>query len=193
MASHRRCGSAVAFVVLLATVAGAQAEVGLPTGWVRIGNPADRQAVERALQGVAERLREGECRRVLGDFEDQNGRTLQEGLDALGLSPDRYLGWVFFYDGFGRGRCMQSGIYATTEPGSRVVHMCGPRFTDLHTRRPQEAEAVVLHEVLHTLGLGENPPTSAHITQRVVERCYPEVVASPFAKASTQGQRTAIR
>ena len=193
MVSHCRCGSVIAFAVLLATVVGAQAEDGLPTGWVRIGNPADRQAVERSLRGVAERFREAECRRVLGDFEDQNGRTLQDGLDTLGLSPDRYLGLIFFYDGFGRGRCMHSGIYAITEPGSRVVLMCGPRFTDLRTRRPQEAEAVVLHEVLHTLGLGENPPTSAHITQRVVERCYPEVVASPFAKAIKEGKKTAVR
>jgi hypothetical protein len=30
---------------------------------------------------------------------------------------------------------------------------------------------MVIHEILHTLGLGENPPTSVEITQRVEARC----------------------
>jgi len=30
---------------------------------------------------------------------------------------------------------------------------------------------MVIHEVLHTLGLGENPPTSTEITLRVEGRC----------------------
>jgi len=30
---------------------------------------------------------------------------------------------------------------------------------------------LVIHEVLHTLGLGENPPSSATITIRVQNRC----------------------
>jgi hypothetical protein len=29
----------------------------------------------------------------------------------------------------------------------------------------------VIHEVLHSLGLGENPPSSDHITERVRARC----------------------
>jgi hypothetical protein len=29
----------------------------------------------------------------------------------------------------------------------------------------------VLHEALHTLGLGENPPDSFEITRRVGQRC----------------------
>jgi hypothetical protein len=32
-------------------------------------------------------------------------------------------------------------------------------------------EIIVIHEFLHTLGLGENPPTSQAITQRVAIRC----------------------
>jgi hypothetical protein len=30
---------------------------------------------------------------------------------------------------------------------------------------------LIIHEMLHTLGLGENPPSSREITQRVTERC----------------------
>jgi hypothetical protein len=33
------------------------------------------------------------------------------------------------------------------------------------------AEATVIHEALHTLGLGENPPTSREITAGVLKRC----------------------
>jgi hypothetical protein len=32
-------------------------------------------------------------------------------------------------------------------------------------------EILLIHEFLHTLGLGENPPTSDAITQRVAVRC----------------------
>jgi hypothetical protein len=35
------------------------------------------------------------------------------------------------------------------------------------------AEVYVIHEMLHTLGHGENPPTSHEITQKVVRRCAP--------------------
>ena len=159
---------------------------------VRIGRFYDQQAVVRAAHGVLERLGGDECRQVLRDFTDAEGRTLERNLDTLGVSPLDYLGWVFFYDGFGRGRCMQEGIYATTQPGSRVVNMCGPRFTELQAREPQVAQAVVLHEVLHTLGLQENPPSSAHITQRVLERCYPEVLAG-FGKPRPRGVTVARR
>jgi hypothetical protein len=31
--------------------------------------------------------------------------------------------------------------------------------------------ASLIHEVLHTLGLGENPPSSAEITERVLRHC----------------------
>jgi hypothetical protein len=30
---------------------------------------------------------------------------------------------------------------------------------------------LVIHEQLHALGLGENPPTSTYITTRVYHRC----------------------
>lgn len=39
------------------------------------------------------------------------------------------------------------------------------------TESSSHAEAIVIHEMLHSLGLGENPPTSDYITSRVMERC----------------------
>jgi hypothetical protein len=38
-------------------------------------------------------------------------------------------------------------------------------------RQASQAEIAVIHEALHTLGLGENPPDSREITRRVAERC----------------------
>jgi len=35
------------------------------------------------------------------------------------------------------------------------------------------AELIVIHEFLHSLGLGENPQTSVEITARVKARCAP--------------------
>ena len=45
------------------------------------------------------------------------------------------------------------------------------RFRKHAERDPWTAENWVIHEMLHTLGLGENPPSSREITQRVNERC----------------------
>jgi hypothetical protein len=62
---------------------------------------------------------------------------------------------------------------AVTAPGSRVVYVCGRRFAEAQSRSATRAELVVLHEALHTLGLGENPPDSLEITRRVGQRCTP--------------------
>jgi len=38
-------------------------------------------------------------------------------------------------------------------------------------RDPILADAALIHESLHSLGLGENPPSSLEITSRVISRC----------------------
>jgi len=52
----------------------------------------------------------------------------------------------------------------------RPVFVC-PNFRKEAERDPWSAENWIIHEMLHTLGLGENPPSSREITQRVNERC----------------------
>ena len=64
------------------------------------------------------------------------------------------------------------GTLAYTSPLSRVVHLC-PHFLDNELERPAFAQAVVIHEMLHTLGLGEDPPSSREITDRVRRACAP--------------------
>jgi hypothetical protein len=38
-------------------------------------------------------------------------------------------------------------------------------------RNSRHVEAILIHELLHSLGLGENPPSSDYITSRVRARC----------------------
>jgi hypothetical protein len=64
-----------------------------------------------------------------------------------------------------------------TIPGAPRVFVCpaGGKVTSRLSRMEFEsgslAEAMVIHEMLHTLGLGENPPSTFEITDRVRARC----------------------
>ena len=53
----------------------------------------------------------------------------------------------------------------------REIHVCAKKFARQFSRRTAGGEILVIHELLHSLGLGENPPTSAQITDRVRLRC----------------------
>jgi hypothetical protein len=53
------------------------------------------------------------------------------------------------------------------------VFVCGGAFERANPVREAALEIVVIHEMLHSLGLGENGqhPSSAAITRRVTMRC----------------------
>jgi hypothetical protein len=120
------------------------------------------------------RLGDPVCREVFSEFRDDSGRPLQERLDAIGETAGSYLGWLRFVDGGVGGRCERDEVVAFTSPGSPVVRFCGDRFTRAVTKRGVGFLAsIVIHEELHSLGLGENPPTSEEITRRVQARCGP--------------------
>lgn len=138
---------------------------------VRITHEATAGAVLRSLDGAFRRLGEAHCQQVFSDFHDLSGRRLQEALDSLGATGQSYLGLVIFYDGARQERCRTQGNLAVASPGSRVVHICPERFREQARRDPFVAEAILIHEVLHSLGLGENPPSSREITSRVTSRC----------------------
>ena len=133
--------------------------------------PLHGAAVERAVEGAARRLENPECRRIFTDFRDGSGVALRERLEAQGVAAPDYLRRLVFTDGFGHRSCREGGALALTAPGSRVVYICGPRFQQAQARRAATGEVVVLHEALHTLGLGENPPDSQTITRQVEARC----------------------
>ncbi|HET8646825.1 MAG TPA: hypothetical protein VFO85_15125 [Vicinamibacteria bacterium] len=142
----------------------------LPSYRVAIRDSALEASVKQAVAGARRRMEQKACAGLLSDLEDEDGRPLDARVAALRTTAPDYVELVHFRDGSGVARCQRTGILAVTMPGSRVVWMC-PRFALEHKRDPGLSEAVVLHEVLHTLGLGENPPTPAEITTQVVRRC----------------------
>jgi hypothetical protein len=129
------------------------------------------QAVKRALTEADRLLAEPACQAVLTDFRDASGRTLKEVLDGSDVSARGYLRWIVFSDGRGLKACDGRAALAVTEPGSRVVFICPTAFTEAASGHPEETAAALIHEMLHTLGLGENPPRSRDITARVRARC----------------------
>jgi hypothetical protein len=143
-----------------------------PVTNVRLKCPMQRGWVSREVAEAAESLARPECGRLLSELRDGNGRPLRENLDSTGLDARAYmLNHIFFYDGEQRGLCQRSSIAAITEPGSRVVQLC-PQFHRLRGRS-DHVRALLIHETLHTLGLGENPPSSAAITDEVLKHCRP--------------------
>ena len=164
MAPHSRCAW-LAVAVMAITTPGTAADV--PAFRVRIGGSPHAQALRLALTGAHERLGRPKCRRLFTDFRDEKGLPLQERLDALGLSGQQFLGYIGLYEGFGTRRCGQVKVLAFTQPGSLAVRVC-PQVAR-HDR--ETLEMAVIHELLHSLGLGENPPSSAEITQQVMRRC----------------------
>ena len=128
-------------------------------------------AVRRAAHGAQLRLAEPACKQVLSEFADTSGHLLQQRLDDMGMTANDYVGSVIFVEGSNQSACASGGVLGGTQPGSRVVALCGSAFADTERRNARLAEAIVIHEVLHTLGLGENPPSSQEITSRVLQGC----------------------
>jgi hypothetical protein len=144
------------------------------TSNVRISDPSRAAAVRNAVLGAFDSLGGSRCQKIFSDFRDASGQTLQEKLDALGQTGQSYLGLVLFYEGSHLPGCRSSAaqdISAVTAPGSRVVFICRSTFSTGRRAKPFYPEAIIIHETLHSLGLGENPPTSDEITWRVFSRC----------------------
>lgn len=124
-----------------------------------------------ALLEAARKLTDGGCRQILADFSDSSGRRLDERLAATGQELPAYLESVFYFDGRGSQPCADRQVLAWTTPGSRAVSICWDQFGAFQRGRTGDAANLLIHEALHTLGLGEGPPDSREITARVQERC----------------------
>jgi hypothetical protein len=134
------------------------------TGW-------DAAAVERAVAGAARRLADQRCQAIFDEFGDAEGQPLRSTLDEWNMPPADYLRLIPFLDGSRHPLCSKGNVALVTEVGVRRIFVCGRVFSAQQLREPGTAESMVIHELLHTLGLGENPPTSIEITQRVEARC----------------------
>lgn len=141
---------------------------------VRMADERSARAVRRAAAGAHRRLGDPACQALLSSFRDPEGRTLRENLDATGETPQSYLARrIFFYEGYRLATCrsLRGRAMAVTSPGSHVIFVCSHRFKDVDEGAPEEAEAVIIHEMLHSLGLGENPPSSIAIQLAVTRSC----------------------
>jgi hypothetical protein len=154
-------------LAMLVALAGAHADFTLQ---VRSRNAMAVAALQEAGRAAVERLADPACARVFSEFQDRSGQTLQQRLDSLGRSGAAQLGSIYFYDGANRTGCQRGRTLAVTEPGSVVVHVC-PQFVRSQRQDPDQAPVAIIHELLHTLGLGEDPPSSEAITRHVRARC----------------------
>ena len=147
----------VAMVLLVAAFAG-----GGSGAWplVRIPDPVAAAAARAALDGAQRWAGEPRCETVVEEF----------GLPAPQGGLRGQLESIFFMDD-SRDRACRTGIMAFTAPGTRVVHICAEELKKNWRERPDDTKAAFIHEALHTLGLGENPPSSREITKRVLARC----------------------
>ncbi len=128
--------------------------------------------VEAAALEAYRRLGDSQCQQLFSEFRDASGRLLRTKLEAIGQTGQTYLGWLWFVDAGFEGRCDRPEVVAFTSPGSQVIHFCGDRFTRaVATRGVGFLASIVIHEELHSLGLGENPPSSEEITRRVEVKC----------------------
>lgn len=138
---------------------------------VRLADAIEARTLRRALVSAAKRLTDTRCQTVLSEFNDERGNPLADALASLAVDAPRYLTWLYFRDA-SRGYC-DGGRLAVTTPGSRVVYVCGRSFERTWRENSDYAEAMLIHEMLHSLGLGENPPSSDAITRRVQLHCAP--------------------
>ena len=168
-----RSGSAALAALLLATsVSRAQETTESSTAALTLHPRGLNAVVRMAVIEAHRRLGDPQCQQIFSDFKDASDRTLTAKLEVIGQTGQSYLGWIWFVDGGSEGRCAQAEVSAFTTPGIQVVRFCGDRFTRAIGRRGIGFLAtVVIHEELHSLGLGEDPPSSTEITRRVEFRC----------------------
>ena len=162
--------STVASLVGSITFGGASAEDRVFA--VHISHGETARMVRHALEGAARRLQEPRCAGLIDRFVDAEGRTLRASLEKSGVDDGAaYLSLLIFYDGSRRPICTREGVQAAAAVGSRVVWICPEPFVRSAWRDPASVEVIVIHEALHSLGLGENPPSSSEINARVTSAC----------------------
>ena len=126
--------------------------------------------VAAARRRAARRLATPEGQRLFDDFVDQDGRALALNVKAAENSTADILASLYLVDGDATIRCHTDLLFAFTAPGSGVIHVCGERFIQF-ALKTKGGEILLIHELLHSLGLGENPPTTSRITNAVLKRC----------------------
>lgn len=128
-------------------------------------------AFEKAATVAARKLGDASCLILLSDFHDASGRPLAERLSAMGLAARELFERLDFRSGARETACQRTRVDAFTHVGGGTIFVCPDGCFAFGRRDVGHASNVLIHEMLHALGLGEDPPTSLEITGRVTERC----------------------
>ena len=159
----------VGFAILLASLTSAAPVEAQPAG-LAYTDPRVGSTVLMAYRRAHEKLTGPACRQIYSDFE-ASGLRLDAVLAGTGRSASEHFRSLRFQDGDTKPACRRGGILAFTSPGSSVVYLCTRLFAEAARENVDVAAATLIHEHLHSLGLCENPPTAAEITDRVLQRC----------------------
>ena len=125
--------------------------------------------VRFALLAAKQRLEHPACADLLTEFHASDGRPL---LAHILLTPTDYLSSLWFVDGDDDRRCNHPNApIAFTAPGHSVIFVCTGHFIRKYLQNQRYAEVILIHEMLHAAGLGENPPSSDQITRTALARC----------------------
>jgi len=156
---------------------------------IHVARSGDAAALRQALTEAASRLKAPACQGLLTEFEGEDGRPLAAVLEERADTAESYLGLLSFYDGAGAEACWnrQLARFAFTVRGSPIIYVC-PGFAGVLGHYHDEAVATIIHEALHSLGLGENPPSSRQIQGRVLVRCF---ATPPSRETKVAGSRSA--
>jgi hypothetical protein len=122
---------------------------------------ADRtRYLKKVLDIVDERLDDPKCKALFDHWKVERG------------DPRR----VRYVNGSNQPICRGSQVVAATMKGEPRTYLCFPQFDRVMVQDPSLAAVYLIHEYLHSQGLGESPrdagaPTAREITLSVVERC----------------------
>jgi hypothetical protein len=155
--------------LVLQTSSHAAEEERWPRIWVT--SRISSAALRLALSGATEWLADEQCRTLFSEFRDSASNPLRDRLERIGVDEVAYLRLVIFRDGSDARQCDRTPTIMFTSPGGRIVYVCERQLEEAARQDREYVKALVIHEALHTLGLGENPPTSRYITSRVLSQC----------------------
>ena len=163
---------ALCLAACLSLAAGASPAFAAPGAWREAARRMSARVLVAAAQDrAAAKLRRPECQAVLFDFRDASGRPLADVLEGRGSGAGEFLARLVFVDGRAASRCAGGNVAAGANFGSPIVAVCKDTFARVQAEDPGLAANVLIHEMLHALGLGEDPPTSEEITRQVAKRC----------------------
>lgn len=130
--------------------------------------------VTRARSVAVTKLHAARCLRIFGEFQDLDGRRLEDVLASWKKTAEDRLRELVFRDGSQTSTCQRPGVFAYTSPLSSTIFVC-PAFSRIVRQDIAAAANLLIHEELHSLGAGEAPmpglPSAEEITARVEHRC----------------------